>query len=694
MQQLRRSILFVFLLTGLYASAQNIKDFEKHFKLMPRPQKTELMNQKGISATSLQSIYLHGNAVRPVLTGLLATLPLAQKSEAGALLLNISTDKNIPSSVEGYIIEVKNNLVTITSRDQGGLFYGCQTLNQLLEDAHDQNINIPACRITDYPDVAYRAIHLDLKHHVNTNNFYYDLMDRLASIKINAVIVEFEDKLRYRKAPLVGSGNAISVDEFAAISRYAKERNIEISPLIQGLGHAEFILKHEKYASLRDTITSDWSFDPMKAETYELQFSLYEDAIAATPYGKYLHVGGDEVGHLGMSELSKKSGLTPLQLQMLWLNKVSEFAVKNGRIPIFWDDMVFKLSDLYQTTWDPELPAQTVKDAWVKNEHRLEENISLFPKECVYMRWNYDAPDIPGNHKALDWYKSHNLKVMAATSVQAMWPMLPRANSNFQPVKDFSRMTAEKKLDGILCTSWDDCSPHAETLWRGFYDFSFFSWHYIDATADNVHAMFRHRFYAPALEATSFDFQDQLEKALVFWETALINKGDRNNYHKTIDLIALPDAANVNKWSGDYKEKLAHAKEEIKRHNLIRDQLTKAMQVTRRNEYALSVLNRINELQSYSAGLLLLLEKYDKASSTNRESIKKDIGKFVSHFEDVRKNFENVFSKTRILSNPDNYVRDQNQHEHLANGTNNSDWMFVYELAINKKINDWLAGNK
>jgi hypothetical protein len=103
-------------------------------------------------------------------------------------------------------------------------------------------------------------------------------------------------------------------------------------------------------------------------------------------------VGGDEVGHLGMSELSKKSGLTPLQLQMQWLNKVSAFAIKHNRIPIFWDDMVFKLSDLYRSTWDPELPAQQVKDAWAKNEQKLEQNISLFPKECVYMRWNYDAP--------------------------------------------------------------------------------------------------------------------------------------------------------------------------------------------------------------------------------------------------------------------------------------------------------------
>jgi len=56
----------------------------------------------------------------------------------------------------------------------------------------------------------------------------------------------------------------------------------------------------------------------------------------------------------------------------------------------------------------------------------------------------------------------------------------------------------------------------------------------------------------------------------------------------------------------------------------------------------------------------------------------------------VRKNFENVYSMTRILNNPDDYVLDQNHHEHLANGTKNDDWMFVYELAMNKKIGEWL----
>lgn len=684
-------ILHAFLLTGLYASGQDSKDFEKHFRLLPQPQKIELLKEKGLPASSLHAVCLRGTTARPVLGGLLATLPLAEKPGVGVLSLTISTGNNIPLSSEGYIIEVGNNQVNITSRDRAGLFYGGQTLRQLFEDAEDQQLNIPACRITDYPDVAYRAIHLDLKHHLNVGNYYYKMIDQLAAIKINAVIIEFEDKLGYRKAPVVGSPNAVSVDEFAAISRYAKDRNIEISPLIQGLGHAEFILKHEQYASLRDTISSDWSFDPMNPETYKLQFSLYEDAIAATPYGKYLHVGGDEVGHLGMSELSKKSGLSPLELQMQWLNKVSAFALEHKRIPIFWDDMVFKLSNLYQSTWDPEVPAQEVKDVWAKNEQKLEQNVPLFPKECVYMRWNYDAPDIPGNLKALDWYKSHNLKVMAATAAQTMWPMLPRERSNFQPIKDFSRITAQKKLDGILCTSWDDCSPHPETLWRGFYDFGFFSWHYVDATPEKVHAMFRHRFYAPALADPSFGFQDQLEKALVFWETALLNKGDRNNYHTNVDLIALPEEDKRGKWSSDYKEKLGRANEEIKRYDTIKDKLNKAMTLARRNQYALSVMNQINELQSYSAKLLLLLQKYDVAPAANRVPVKNELKNFIAGFDTLRKNFEDVFSEARMLSNPDSYVRDQNQHEHLANGTNNDDWMFVYELAINKKITDWLS---
>lgn len=679
-------------LTGQDVWGNDIKDFDKYFKLLPQPQKIEVLTGKGITSGALRSIFLNGTSQKPVLYGILNSLTLSDKSGPGVLIMNISRDQALPGSTEGYILEIKDGGVIINAKSQAGLFYGSQTLIQMLEDANHQQVAIPACRITDYPDIPYRAVHLDIKHHLDAGYYYYRMIDRLAGIKINAIIVEFEDKLRYRKAPLIGSSHAISIEEFEAISRYAKERHIEISPLVQGLGHASFILKHEKYKKLRDNPASDWSFDAVNPETYMLQFSLYEDAIAATPYGKYLHVGGDEVGDLGMSDLAKKSGLNAIQLQMQWLQKVCGFAQTHNRIPIFWDDMVFKLSGLYQTTWDPTVPVEEVNRIWKDSAHRLDENFNLFPAECIYMRWNYDSPGLLGNNKAIDWYRTHNLKVMAATAAQTMWPMLPREKSNFQSIKDFCKITSEKKLSGILCTAWDDCSPHFETYWRGFHDFAFFSWNYNDITVGDVHAMFRHRFYAPALSDTLFEFQDLMEQALVFWETALIEKGHRNNYPEKIDLIDLPDPGKIGKWSELYGQRINRAKEEMSRYQLIKNRIQKSMKVTRRNEYSLALMNQINELQIYPSNLLLLLEKYDKSPvGSAKQAARDQVKNYVNSFSELRKNFEDVFSMTRILNNPADYILDQNVHEHLANGSNRNDWMYVYELAMNSKINNWLA---
>jgi hexosaminidase len=664
----------------------------RYFKLIPLPQKIELTPaREGVSHNSLREIYLQGAAMRPILYGSLKSMPLTNKSGKAVITLKIGADSTLPTSPEGYVLEIKDNQVIINARAQSGLFYGCQTLLQLLEDARDQQVKIPACRITDYPDIAYRAIHLDLKHHVDAVGYYYKMMDRLARIKVNAVIVEFEDKLRYRKAPEVGASDAISVEQFAAISRYAHERNIEVSPLVQGLGHASFILKHEQYKKLREDSTSDWAFSPLDSGTYDLQFSLYEDAIAATPEGKYLHVGGDEVGSLGMSDLSKKSGMKPFELQMYWLNKVSAFAKQHNRIPIFWDDMVFKLAGLYQTTHDPKMPEQEVKKIWQENKDKLDENIHLFPQNCVYMRWNYGHPAISGNFKAIDWYKSNHLNVMAATAAQTMWPMLPREHSNFQPIKEFCKITADKKLDGILCTAWDDCSPHFETFWRGLYFFSLFSWNYKDIPLDQAEAMYRQRFYGPALSNSSFEFQDLMEQSLNFWETALIEKGQRNEVSASIDLIDLPDPTKTGTWSNKYQENILGAKEAIEKYKIIKNRIEKSLRASNRNRYSLSLMNQINELQIYPAKLLLLLEKYDYASSSNQQTQMNHILEYVNSFDDIRKGFENVFSETRILTNPKDYELDSNHHHHLANATVNSDWMYLFELAMNNEILKWVS---
>ena len=89
--------------------------------------------------------------------------------------------------------------------------------DRLLEDSRDFKRSIPEMIITDYPILAYRAIHFDTKHHLNRMEYYYKAMDRLARYKINAVIWELEDKLRYIRRPEIGAPNAISKEEMLSL---------------------------------------------------------------------------------------------------------------------------------------------------------------------------------------------------------------------------------------------------------------------------------------------------------------------------------------------------------------------------------------------------------------------------------------------------------------------------------------------
>lgn len=683
-------VVGLLLTVDLHTVASSIEDFNERFRLLPAPQKIEVLKGRALFCKDIRRLHLKGVKQRPAVDMPLYSLPLADSPGPGTVTLELSKSPNLPASPEGYMLEVTNGQLTIKATSEAGIFYGCQTLLQLMEDAKDQEIPIPACRITDYPGVAYRAVHWDLKYHLDNQKYYYDMIDRLARIKVNAVIVEFEDKLRYVKEPEVSAAHAISIQEFAAISRYARERHIEISPLVQGLGHVSFILKQDRYKRLRDNPRSDWVIDPLNPDTYRLQFALYEDAMEATPGGKYLHVGGDEVYNLGMSERSKKSGMSPIELQLYWLNKVCEFARAHNRTPIFWDDMVFSTTGLYGTMRnDGKITSQEVEQVWEQNQPSLEKMIERFPKDCIYMRWNYDFPKVAGNIKAIDWFHSHQLKVWGAPAAQDMSPMLPRQSSIYQPTKEFCEIATQKKIEGMLTTAWDDSSPHFETYWRGFHDFASLTWKYQDISAAKAHQTFRHRFYAPALGADIYEFQDTLETALNFWDTALINQGHRRHYPYQMDLIALPDPAKPGQWSARYQLKIERAAKELVRYKVIRAKIEKNQQLARRNHFALELLYTINELQVYPAQLLVLLDQFDKAAPGDKSSAKAAVIAHVTSFPAFRKQYEDVFSRTRFIANPEGYILDQNNDPMLANGTNNSDWMHVFELAINKNIQEW-----
>lgn len=675
-------LLFLSFVTGsLYA-----RELDAAFQLLPQPQSVEVFSGKGWRFGDLTYVSSAEGTPIPILGEMTNGLPQSERSGKGVRFQLTTT--NVPDSPEGYVLEISPQGAVIMSKGEAGLFYGAQTLEQLLEDSRDFQKEIPPMKITDYPSIAYRAIHLDTKHHLDRMEYYYRMVDKLARYKVNAIIWEVEDKLRYTRRPEVAAPNAINKQEMQALCRYAQERNVEISPLVQGLGHAGFILKH--HWELRENPASDWEFCPSDPRTYEVQFDLYQDAIEAMPYGRYLHVGGDEITAIGIDDRCKATGKSAFELQMIWLEKVCRFATEHGRTPIFWDDMPLKYAGLWTTILGNDTEEELAKK-W--NTEKLDQAIKLFPKECIYMRWNYGDATQPAHRKILEWYHNKGLKVMGATAASAGdSPFLPRQDTKAGFIKGFSQLVAENRLEGILATAWDDGSPHLETVWRGYIAQGEFGW---NPTARDVEAFKQahaQREYGFRPEEGHMQFLDELEKSLFFFDGALVTSGRRNPAWGTTNftLIELPDKNHPGTWSETYKEKITEAQKEAERYERIANGISSARRNALRNRYTLEVYEQTNRLQNYPVRLILALAAYDKAkdASTRKEATDQLI-KICLNFKKMRSELEAVYSKTRFMQQPENYIADMNHHNHLSSKTENSDWLYLYEIPMVKKILQW-----
>ena len=654
---------------------------------MPQPQSIEVLSGKGFMYNELTFVSATSGTPVPVLGPLADVLPRNRRSGKG-LYLQLS-DQHVPDSPEGYVLEVNDKGVTVTARTEAGLFYGCQTLEQLLEDSRDFGREIPRMKITDYPAIAYRAVHLDTKHHLDRMDYYYRMIDRLARYKVNAIIWELEDKLRFTRRPEIGAPNAISKQEMQALCRYAKERNVEISPLVQGLGHAGFILKH--HWELRENPASDWEFCPSDPRTYEVQFDLYLDALEAMPYGKYLHVGGDEITAIGIDDRCKATGKTAFELQMIWLKKVCQFAVEHGRTPIFWDDMPLK----YASIWELVLSNKSEEEvAKVWNTDKLDKAINLFPKECVYMRWKYEDATAPAHQRLLKWYHDKGLKVMGATAASAGdSPFLPRQNTRSEYVKGFSQLVADNQLEGILATAWDDGSPHLETVWRGFIAQGEFGWNPSARDIETFKRVHAQREDGCRPEDNRMEFLDELEKAIFFFDGALVTSGRRNPAWgtTTFTLMELPDKTKPGAWSELYKDKIAQARIEADRYKKISEGIRTAEAEALRNRYTLQVYEQTNNLQNYPVRLILALNAYDTAKDdAARKAALEKVAEVCRYFDVMRSNLESVYSETRFMEQPEGFIPDMNHHNHLASKTNNSNWWYYYEIPMVKKVHAWM----
>lgn len=661
----------------ILGSCQTVTKSEARFELLPSPSEMTISGQSKLELEEVEASFEKAKKAM-----------LEKGSLEGIESFRFTLQPDLDLKKEGYLMEISVDQISIQASADAGLWYGLMTLGQLIQDAKDQNAALPLVKIKDEPALDYRAVHLDVKHHLEKKEYYFELIDRFAAQKINAVIVEIEDKLRYELRPKVGSSDAFSIAEWKEISDYALARNIRISPLVQGLGHASFILKHTEYIPLRDDPESDWAFNPLNEETYTVQFDLYEDALKAFPYANYLHVGGDEVHTTG-----RNSGKSPLELQLIWLNRVSEYAAQRGLTPIFWDDMPLKNAEVYRSIYDSKLTKAQVDSIWSANEPNLNKYIDLFPKNCVYMRWNYDMPESPGNNRAIQWFTDNGLKVMGATAGQTRWNLMPQDQSNTDNIRDFALISIRNKADGLLLTLWDDDSPHFELYQRGISIFGEYTWAGEKRSVDQLHQAYRQRAFGPEFASAEHEFINDLEGPVADWKNLLLdNRRDRNRLRKLenpIDeaVIPFPNLDSAGKWTEKYQSKIAHAQANLAKVDSILQQIQEIKKSALRNTHQLEVYEQVAEVVQFSNRAIITLAELDEPSGEKREVAKSKLQQMEAEWTSIQNKVEEVYGKTRQLNKPSDYILDQDHHVHLANqALKFSDWQFYVEGLFLEKV--------
>lgn len=309
----------------------------------------------------------------------------SSKSETNIVRLVLDPDI---SHEEGYHLTVSDRLIEIKASTAKGVFYGIQSLRQLLpanaETEDKVEITIPAVKIIDQPRYTYRGMHLDVGRHFFDVSSVKKYLDLIAMHKMNTfhwhltedqgwrIEIKKYPKLTeigaYRKGTaigLAGSRNApytydtipyggfYTQEEIKEVVAYAADRHIEVIPEIELPGHSLAALAaYPEYGNGTGPyeVAKRWGiFTEIYAPTEET-FGFLEDILTevmALFPSKFIHIGGDEVLKKEWEEseyaqkLIKDKGLKDEHgLQSYFVQRIEKFLNKNGRDMIGWDEIL------------------------------------------------------------------------------------------------------------------------------------------------------------------------------------------------------------------------------------------------------------------------------------------------------------------------------------------------------------------
>ncbi len=362
---------------------------------------------------------------------------------------------------QAYHLTVAPGRIEVTGNSDAGLFYGVQTLIQLVKPGPGGTLLLPRCDIEDWPRFALRFLHWDTKHHQDRIPTLKRYIDWAARFKANVIGFELEDKFAYPTNPVIGAPGAYSPAELQEIVDYGLERFVQVVPIVQAPAHMGYVLKHPQFAHLRAD-GNNYMSCLCQEDTYKLIFQMYDDLIAATRGIDYFFVSTDEVYYAG---IDCKQPYNAASRSAHWADfaiRAHDHLAARGRRMLAWLEYPLLAKDVER------IPADVIDgvdgdesfDAVEKRKDmRQLLYVSLQGAEFLF-------PD----HFAI-------ASVPAGTAMGEFEEVFTTGRLSYV-YNDIahSRVNALNPI-GVFGAAWDDSGLHSETFWLGWSAAARWGWH-------------------------------------------------------------------------------------------------------------------------------------------------------------------------------------------------------------------------
>ena len=272
---------------------------------------------------------------------------------------------------EAYRLVVAPSGITISASTEKGLFWGVQTLRQLLPLERAAQVAIPAVEIEDAPAYPWRGVMLDVSRHFYPVDFVEKQIDLLSYYKINTFHWHLTDdqgwRIQIKRYPRLTSVGAWRIEpdgtryggfytqaQIRAVVDYARQRNITVIPEIEMPGHSVAAIAAYPYLSCSKkpvAVTTAWGVHPNidcvgDESTFTFLENVLDEVLPLFP-SPYVHIGGDEVPKVAWHDcascqaLMHKLGLKNEDgLQSYFIKRIQRYLEGKGKTLVGWDEIL------------------------------------------------------------------------------------------------------------------------------------------------------------------------------------------------------------------------------------------------------------------------------------------------------------------------------------------------------------------